>query len=178
MAIVTRTKTYAVCPACEKDAGAIDHLLGQILSTRWYCQSCGQSYSLTFSADGTVEISLAVGRKVTTVDVLVLKPQEKPVYFVVDGMRFEGEGHDDREENDHKQFYYEEHSCPTNWFKPTMMYFDGDDDPHGVIEYVATRDDSDFPEDQAYGPNDRDRAVVEFILNSASSSTRSINRVI
>lgn len=177
MATVTRTKTYAVCPACEKDAGAIDHLLGQTLSTRWYCPSCGQSYSLTFSADGAVEIALAVGRKVTTVDVLVLNPQEKPVYFVVEGMRFEGEGHDDSD-NEHKRFFYEEHSCPTNWLKPTMLYFDGDDDPHGLIKFLATRDDSDFPEDAAYGPNERDRAVLDFILNSASNATRSINRAI
>lgn len=166
--IVQRTTTYAVCPSCGKDAGRIDHLLGQTLRTQWYCDACGIGYNLEFSTDGVV-VTVAEGkRKVTTIDVLVLKPHDKPVYFVVEGMRFEGEGHDDVSEADKKEFYYNEHSCPTNWFKPTVVAFDGDDDPHGLIEFVATRDDTDFPKDETHGPNDRDFALRAFIEESAA----------
>ncbi len=161
--IVQRTKTYAVCPACGADAGMVDHLLGQTLETSWYCDSCGQRYRLAFKSDRTVEVTLTNGRKVTTMDVLVLKPQAKPVYFVVEGMRFEGEGDDDKDENESKQFIYEEHSCPTNWLKPVLMSYDGDHDPHGVIEYVCYRDESELPPDENWGPNDRDMALISII---------------
>ena len=162
MSTVQRTRTYAVCPACGADAGQVDHLLGQTLETAWYCDACGQRYRLKF-ANGSVQIETMAARKVTTVDVLVLPPQEKPVYFIVEGMRFEGEGDDDGDEYEHKRFYYMEHSCPTNWLKPDMVYFDGDTDPHGLIEFVATKDEADFPADEPYGPNDRDLAVQAFV---------------
>lgn len=164
MSIVQRTKTYAICPSCGADAGSVDHLLGQETKTSWYCDSCGKRYGLTFHVSGDVEVYDVPGRKVTTTDLLVLKPQEKPVYFIVEGMRFEGEdSNSDRSEDDHKQFFYESHSCPTNWFKPEMVYFDGDSDPHGLIEYVATIDTATLPPDENYGPNDRDAALVALI---------------
>ncbi len=114
-------------------------------------------------------IAKASGLKVMTVDVLRLPPQSKPVYFVVEGMRFEDEGpfrDDDITNEEHKQFYYEEHSCPVNWLKPTMVYFDGDTDPHGLIEFVSTVDSSAIPTDENTSPNDHDRAV-ETLIESA-----------
>lgn len=155
--IVTRIRAYAVCPSCGADAGAVDHLIGTETKTAWYCDSCGRRYRLEFKQDGSVDIEAIAGRKISTVDLLVLKPQDKPVYFLVEGMRFE-----EFPDND-KQFYYESHSCPTNWLEPVMVYHDGDADPHGLIEFVATRDDSLFPREKNFGPSDRDRAMVEFI---------------
>lgn len=169
--IVQRTTTYAVCPACGADAGSIDHLLGKDMQTWWYCDSCGQRYQLAFKSDGTVDITLARGRKITTMDVMVLKPQPKPVYFVVEGMRFEGErDDDDRDENESKQFLYEEHSCPINWLRPVLMSYDGDHDPHGVIEYVCYRDESELPPDENWGPNDRDMALISIIEDCDSKA--------
>ncbi len=186
--IVTRTATYAVCPYCGKDAGQIDHLLGRTVNTAWYCQSCGERYALAFAADRAVEIAKMPGRKVTTLDLLVLRPQGKPVYFVVKGMRFEDQptvgdliafnvAHlqgdtlaeiqtsvvSPSEEHEHKRFFYEEHSCPTNWLEPEMVSFDGDADPHGLIEFVAFIDEAALPPDADYGPNDRDAALEAFI---------------
>jgi hypothetical protein len=141
------------------------------MQTAWYCDTCGQRYRLSFSRDGAVEIAPAKGRKITTIDVLKLSPQAKPVYFIVKGMRFEDD--DTLEDDDRaggKQFFYEEHSCPTNWLKPEMVYFDGDADPHGLIEFVETADSNAFPPDESYGPNDRDRAFVEMIERVAAVS--------
>ncbi len=119
--IVKRTTTYAVCPSCGKDAGTVDHLLGiAVVKTAWYCDHCGERYSLDFKADGSVQIEQMPGERIVkTFDVLRLPPQDKDVYFIVSGMRFEpGENH--------AEYFYESHSCPTNWLRPEMVYHDGD----------------------------------------------------
>ena len=67
------------------------------------------------------------------------------------------------EESELAEFYYEEHSCPTNWLKPEMVYHDGDSDPHGLIEFVSRKDADALPPDQDFGPNDFDFAVIDLI---------------
>jgi hypothetical protein len=108
-------------------------------------------------------------RKIKTYDVLVLKPQVESVYFVVEGMRFNGISREKigLDEVGHKHYFYEEHSCPTNWLKPTMVYVNGDADPHGLIEFVATIDASTLPPDQNCGPNNHDRALIELVEQHA-----------
>lgn len=176
--IVVETKRRIVCPHCDKPAGVIDHLVGTTVETRWSCDECGGGYRLAFLSNGDVLVEPTQHRTIRTLDLLVLKPQDKPVYFVVSGMRFTGETHawsskaeddDVVEQARHKQFYYEEHSCPTNWFEPEVVYYDGDDDPHGLIEFVAHRDEDGFPADECVGPNDRDRALREFIETASKS---------
>lgn len=172
MSIVQRTTTYAVCPHCQQDAGEVDHLLGQQFTTEWYCNNCGKQYRLDFDTSGHVEITRLAGLKITTLDLLVLPPQKEPVYFVVEGMRFEG-GRDggERDEADAKQFLYEEHSCPTNWLQPKMVWHDGDSDPHGLIEYVAHVDADALPPDESHGPNDRDFALIALIEKHHAART-------
>ncbi len=161
MSTVQRTQTYAICPHCGKDAGQVDHLLGRDIETRWSCKSCGGGYRLQFTVDGTVTVAPTADRTIKTMDVLVLEPQLSPVYFIVEGMRFEPA--DDRDEHDSKEFYYEEHSCPTNWLKPEMVYFEGDSDPHGLLKFVTHVDADVLPPDENFGPNDHDAALVALI---------------
>jgi hypothetical protein len=167
MAIVQRTKTYAVCPTCGKDAGTVDHLLNTTTRTAWYCDACGHRYHLEFHTDGHVDIWEGLGRRVPTVDILVLPPQEKPVYFVVEGGRFEDPTiPDDCPEEESKEFYYESHSCPTNWLDPIMVYHDGDTDPHGLIQFVLYADRDTLPPDETWGPNPYNNAVQALIERS------------
>lgn len=61
-------------------------------------------------------------------------------------------GHGDKTPEQHaKQFYYEEHSCPTNWLEPEVMAIGGDLDPHGAIQYVRHIDDASLPPDEMPG---------------------------
>lgn len=148
-----KMRAHIVCPNCGNgDNFSCDHvLLGESRQFGpWCCKQCGHAIRGQRAADGSIDIERVAGERLhKTVDLLVLKPQDKPVYFIVEGMRFEyapsHPDHDpDRDENDSKQYLYEEHSCPTNWLKPEMVYHDGDSDPHGLIEFVATRDDRTF----------------------------------
>ncbi len=182
-------KPHIVCPHCGNGEGfACEHILnGEYRHFGpWYCGKCGKSIYGQWTPDGIV-IEKRDEVKIDTADLLMLRPHDRPVYFIVKGMRFEGgrtagdrlmaaaaslRGERDvsavsiasaDEEYEHKKFYYESHSCPTNWFEPTTVYFDGDADPHGLIEFVATRDWSSFPQDESGSPNNHDDEMVKFI---------------
>ncbi len=91
-------------------------------------------------------------------DLLVLPPQDKPVYFIVERK------HDPRyATHDHWKFVYESHSCPTNWLDPVHMVHDGNSDPHGLIRYIGTRLDSELPPEELVQPNDQTEAFDQWI---------------
>jgi len=94
-----------------------------------------------------------------TYDLLVLPPQDKPVYFIVE--RDDDPAYNETDEQ--RKFLYESHSCPTNWLQPVYMVHDGNNDPHGLIRYMANRKESVLPPDSDVGPNDRTRAFDAWI---------------
>ena len=100
--------------------------------------------------------------KPKTYDLLVLPPQDKPVYFIVE--------RDDNPEynqtDDERKFLYESHSCPTNWLRPVYMAHDGDSDPHGLIRYVGNRKASELPKDDIMSPNEQTDAFDEWIAST------------
>jgi hypothetical protein len=173
MSIRTVTSQHAVCPHCDATGGSIDHLLPMhpgLLAGPWYCDTCGGAYSIRVTAIGAVTVEKSPGRKIETRDVLILPPQDKPVYFVVSGMRFEGAPwqRPDDDPKEQKRYFYEEHSCPVNWLKPEVVWYDGDSDPHGVIEYVATVDVAAIPPEEDVTPNEHNDALVEIIQRHAA----------
>lgn len=90
---------------------------------------------------------------------LVLPPQDKPVYFIVESPDYD-------QTDSQRKFLYESHSCPTNWLNPIHISHDGDNDPHGLIRYVGTRKESELPADKPSHPNDRDQAFDEWIAST------------
>ncbi|MRT30868.1 hypothetical protein [Herbaspirillum sp. CAH-3] len=140
MIAATHTKTFIRCPHCDGDEFPVDHILNGTWKRSfgpWYCDTCGGSFRGTKDDVGQIDLELLDERKVQTLDLLVLQPQAKPVYFVLRGMRFEGPKFDGYPDN--KEFFYEEHSCPTNWLRNIQtLIHDDDDDPHGLIEFVRS----------------------------------------
>ena len=47
-----------------------------------------------------------------------------------------------------KRYYYEEHTCPTNYLRAEMVIEADtmDDDPHGIFEFVDVFPDNDYDE--------------------------------
>lgn len=164
----TRTVTVFLCPHCGKGEHSAAHLPAGATFGPWYCRECGGSFSGVIGADGDISLALERERKVPTLDVLVLPPQAKPVYFVVEGMRFTGGRRTVDDEAESKRFFYESHSCPTNWLRPEMLYHDGDADPHGLIEFVRSVDADSVPPDEDHGPNDHDAALVRLIESAGA----------
>ena len=86
--------------------------------------------------------------KETTPTLVLLK--RNGVYLIVNGNKMLGI---DKEEAEHQdQYYYNEHTCPTNYMQDVeAVIYEKDADPHGVFEWVAT---IDKPEDWEYGPEE------------------------
>lgn len=77
---------------------------------------------------------------------------EGPVFFVFDSDRFRllNEAESDEEFQASKRYYFEEHSCPTNWLRDCVAVIeDGDTDPHGFLTFVrAVEVPQDFDADK------------------------------
>lgn len=71
-------------------------------------------------------------------DLVLLKvePEAHPLYLVIKARRWPDS--DTAEERaSHDQYFYDEHTCPTNWIDDVLAIIsDGDEDPHGFATFV------------------------------------------
>lgn len=150
----TYQKTCLICPACgARTDQAIDHLKAGQSFGPWFCGACGAGYVGTAMGAYTT-LTLHAEREYQTLDLLALQPSPKPLYVVLRGVIVTKALASPDEEGDSKRFYYEEHSCPTNWLRhPEMVALGGDTDPHGVLRFLRYVPIDGFP---ARDPNEQD----------------------
>lgn len=68
---------------------------------------------------------------------LKFPPRDVPVYLIIRRDRADLQYMTD----EHLRFLYDEHTCPINWSSGIEAFIlDGDSDPHGVAEFVASCD--------------------------------------
>lgn len=137
------TYTYLACPykGCEGER-SVGHLLdGQAHSFgTWSCDACGRMFSGNVTKEGVITLEERPG---VVQECLVLlrgaQANGGPLYFVVHDRHFlpleEGETEEDRYER--KRFFYEEHTCPTNYIPIFALVTPDDPDPHGALEFVG-----------------------------------------
>jgi hypothetical protein len=148
-----KTRRYFACPAGCDHEFSVEHLFSGAIAaaagaTRqagpWYCDACGQAWSLTYDATTIVDVEPAhrgCGRKRKQWVTLELPPQTRPVRFKVLGMRFQ-----EAIDEDSDRYFYEEHTCPTNWMRNvTEVEFEGDTDPHGLWHLVRVEEHAESP---------------------------------
>lgn len=148
--LVEQKTQYIKCPFCgDQSSFSITHLLeGDTTFGPWYCDECGQSIRGEVKS-GSVEIEKHTAVKIDTLDLLCIPPRDKPVYFVVAGSKISPRDNRD-EELGHTKFFYEEHTCPTNWLGEVLEVVDrGDRDPHGLFEYMGSIDREGASNDEA-----------------------------
>jgi hypothetical protein len=146
MRVELKTKRYFTCPNGCKHEMTVEHLLGdgpcgvtkdypKRQAGPWYCDECGQGWKLTYDAD-SVDVEPVKGKKVDQWVILELPPQTEPIRFKVKAMRIDRELDESAD-----QYFYEEHTCPTNWLRRVEEVSIGeDDDPHGLFKHVRTYD--------------------------------------
>jgi hypothetical protein len=96
-------------------------------------------------------------RSIATLVLLEYPPSDKPLRFLIAGSRsVDKDDVGKKAEHGASAFFYEQHSCPTNWIgNAEVIAYDGNPDPHGFLRYVREIDRPDLPdecmeEDRAY----------------------------
>jgi hypothetical protein len=131
------TRLYANCPTCSRFAFRIDHLkIGQ--SVTWACDKCGTQFDLVRQGDDDVCME-PTGKKNTPLCVTLVSDTVPPIEMKVNTWNYaHSQGYSPEEFFDHEKYFYEEHTCPTNWLREVeQMTCEGDHDPHGLFRFVS-----------------------------------------
>lgn len=144
-----QTQTFVACPNCGEGSHRVDHLFGRFPASfgPWNCRACTRDFRGVINAPDDVELEPVDSHTIRTFVLLELSPQKGSVYFVVEGMRFIGRG-GSTDQAEHDRFFYEEHSCPTNFIRCERIIADGNTDPHGLFDYVSTIDKPKMEDDE------------------------------
>ncbi len=125
---------YISCPACAKSKHAVSHL-GAGCRTLWYCDDCGVRFDVHVLSADQVDCSVIPDSR--RKKILVRLRSTRPVTVIVEGMSF----HPDDEPDgfvERQRYYYEEHTCPSNFLGVEKVMDDsGDEDPHGIFSFVG-----------------------------------------
>lgn len=136
-----KTKRYFTCPNGCAHEFQVEHLLRKDDpcaaapgTTRtagpWYCDECGDSWNIAYG-DGNIAVTRSKQpRQIKMHVVLEIPPLQSPIRFRITKST-------SPEYGENTEYFYESHSCPTNWLGDIdTMEFEGDQDPHGVIRFV------------------------------------------
>jgi len=126
----TKPDRYICCPGCGKGEYGVSHLpLGT--KTSWYCDECGVLFTLQVISPDEIDTEVTSKRQEKR---LITLKSEGPVTLLVEGLAFIP---GDSEE--HQRYYYDEHTCPTNYMPNVVQVIDeaGDRDPHGVFRFIS-----------------------------------------
>jgi len=106
-------------------------------SVEWGCQKCGNIFRIT-DKNGSYEVE-PTGKKDTQVTVTLRSCTEPPITVKLNTWKGSYFDNDTQEEyEDSQRYFYNEHTCPTNWTREIeMIECDGDKDPHGLFEFVS-----------------------------------------
>lgn len=149
--VEVHTQRFITCPACGRGHFSVEHLFGYLVQHKtavttagaWWCdyEDCGVGFNLTIRETGEVLVDIKEGhRKVPLTVLLRILPTNNIIYLVVNGMRFVDPKKEEsaREIADHKKYFYEEHTCPTNYLQDIdTLIVAGDADPHGIASLVG-----------------------------------------
>lgn len=158
-AIKSVTKRYAICPHCGKDSGKqIDHLYQYMEQGKpvdyknWDCEECGLPMTVREEAGELVigkDTNPRSSRMIKTWDLVeVITKDGKRLRLLLNQKRWEkqgepgvGEPECPQEVEDHKSYWYNEGTCPTNWTSGIEAVIEeNDEDPHGAFQFVASVD--------------------------------------
>lgn len=148
---------FLMCPWCDRESGCrVDHLYNDQLPREfgpWYCKECRRGICGRVTAPGDVSVLRVSGTfqfVSRSMSLLRFDGVAGPVFFVMDHDRYHSAGVEtDEDRQSNARYFFEEHSCPTNWLRECVAVIeDGDSDPHGFLTFVRAVDvPNDFDAD-------------------------------
>lgn len=130
------TRNYLSCPKCGQRGYCVDHRVKPGESTTWTedCDACDQKFQYTLSADGLLTYEERPQDRIGMLCLLEYHNNKVPLRLVVKSKAYKHNGDYDFD----KSYYFEEHTCPTNFFDVVVICDAGDLDPHGVFQLVRS----------------------------------------
>jgi hypothetical protein len=110
----------------------------------WVCNECGAQVEIQFADDGKTSTQRTTGRRCDRTLALFEVVGFPRMRFLYQGVSWDGC-------LDHDYFYHE-HTCPTNLLRCEEIFIDGKSDPHGAfrcIKEVLITGPSSIPRDEA-----------------------------
>jgi len=139
--VQAKTRLYFPCPKCVEDSWRGDHLsIG--FKTEWACAECHHYFKIERLTDDTFRVELVPDKMETPVTVTLESATIPKITLKLNAWKYGHSQKDTQEEYEsHQEYYYNEHTCPTNWTRQIeQIIFDGDTDPHGVFQFVSVED--------------------------------------
>lgn len=140
MIVQAKIQLYIPCSSCTKGKWRADQInVG--FKTTWSCDKCYNESSIERLTYSDFEVT-SNGRKQTPVTVTLQSITEPKITLKLNTWKYSHSQEDSAEDYaSHQQYFYDEHTCPTNWTRDIVeIIFGGDHDPHGVFEFVSVVD--------------------------------------
>jgi hypothetical protein len=140
MVVQAKTQLYVPCPGCIEGSSRADHLVIGFKTT-WSCSKCQANFKIERVSEFDFETSLT-GWTNTPVTITLQSITEPKITVKVNAWKYSHSQNDTPEEYaEDSRYYYDEHTCPTNWTRDIVQIeFEGDKDPHGVFKFVSAED--------------------------------------
>lgn len=140
MIVQAKIRLYIPCPSCKEGFWRGDHLtIG--FKTYWACDECHHYSDIERVSETDFKVSLRP--EIETPITVTLESITVPkITLKLNAWKY---GHSQKytkeEYESHQRYYYDEHTCPTNWTSQIeQIIFEGDTDPHGVFQFVSIED--------------------------------------
>lgn len=140
--VLLTTRSF-VCPHCNNHKFNYEHLCQQEVAGewRWFCNNCGSEISFSLNEQLELEVTnIKVAKHPKALVLLRLEPNDgdslkKPLYLIISTLNYR-HTEDLAEYADQQAYYYNEHTCPSNFLGGNTVIYGNDDDPHGIFQFV------------------------------------------
>ena len=124
-------RRYILCPECNKNEFYVEHIWNDGKTYNWYCDNCGKMINIVSKND---QVKVEFTGKVNPRALSFLT--YKNLGIIVEDLVI-----DPKTMYEDKRYFFEEHYCPSNYFRDTLEVIDLTvpyPDPHGIFKYEKT----------------------------------------
>ncbi len=139
--VQAKTRLYVPCINCTDGSWWWNNLaVGQ--EVQWACDSCRASFKIKQVGADSFAVTLLPSKKDTPITVTLESVTIPKITLKLNAWKYAHSQNETKEEYEsHTEYYYNEHTCPTNWTRQIeQIIFEGDTDPHGVFQFVSVED--------------------------------------
>jgi hypothetical protein len=143
MVVQAKIKLHIPCPKCTDGGWTIQYWdrfnIGQ--NTTWTCEKCGNEVAITRISDTDFD-TVPTGEKRTPVTVTLRSDTKPEIFLKLNTWKYaHSQNYSQEDYESHQQYFYDEHTCPTNWIREVVEIIVGEDhDPHGIFQFVSIVD--------------------------------------